>query len=392
MEYTRSLYRLDRYLGTFICYIFSFIAWFRPKKKVKSIKNVLIIELFEMAAAVMAYPSLRYMDDKNVYVLCLKEGLDSWGLFLPKENIHIIDNKNLFRFGLSLLKQIFRLRKNKIDMIIDYELFTRISSMIAFMVKSKLRAGFHKYSMEGLFRGNYYDYKCVYNQHYHISKNLLALTKVAINQIIDVPSLKNHVFDTEIIVPDIKVKTSIFDRVGTFKKYVLICPDGGNALPVRNYPLERFVDIIKGLHEYKVILIGTKSNWDNCEWVSARTGALNLAGKTSLTELIELMANSELVITNDGGPAHFASLTQTRILVLFGAETPYIYGPLGKCVALYTHFQCSPCVTAFNHKNTPCNDNRCIKVLSAEYVLYMAKLVLADKLLYRTVNGNGKYV
>jgi ADP-heptose:LPS heptosyltransferase len=104
---------------------------------------------------------------------------------------------------------------------------------------------------------------------------------------------------------------------------------------------------------------------------------LNMAGHTTLQELIDLYNQARLLVTNDSGPAHFASLTHMPVLVLFGPETPRIFGPLGEnAEAVYLGFACSPCVSAYNQKKSPCHDNRCLQEISPEDIYRRAKKYL----------------
>ena len=85
---------------------------------------------------------------------------------------------------------------------------------------------------------------------------------------------------------------------------------------------------------------------------------IDLTGYTrTITELITLFHSASLLITNDGGPGHFASLTPMPAIIFFGPETPALYGPLGeKTVNLYapvTLFaMCYPPITIENHRAT----------------------------------------
>ena len=103
---------------------------------------------------------------------------------------------------------------------------------------------------------------------------------------------------------------------------------------------------------------------------------LNFAGMTSLAELTALYAVSSFMLTNDSGPAHFASVTDMPIFVLFGPETPAIYGPLGNMTPIYAGLACSPCVSATNHRKSACNDNVCLQVITVEQVFQILRPVL----------------
>jgi hypothetical protein len=76
-------------------------------------------------------------------------------------------------------------------------------------------------------------------------------------------------------------------------------------------------------------------------------------------------------VTNDSGPAQLAALTDVNILVFFGPETPALYRPIAdpdRCHVLYSHYACSPCVTAFNQRRTECTDNVCLKSIAVPAV------------------------
>ena len=92
----------------------------------------------------------------------------------------------------------------------------------------------------------------------------------------------------------------------------------------------------------------------------ARTGSdrcINFAGAMSQEQLPALYTLALLMVTNDSGPGHFAAVTRMPTFVLFGPETPALYGPLGNTTPIFAGLACSPCVSAANHRKTPCVDN-----------------------------------
>ena len=105
---------------------------------------------------------------------------------------------------------------------------------------------------------------------------------------------------------------------------------------------------------------------------------INFVGRTrSIGHVVELFHQADLLITNDSGPAHFATLTDIDSITLFGPETPSLYGPLGKgAVHLYKDLACSPCITAANHRNSPCTNNVCLQEISVEEVFAHARRLL----------------
>jgi ADP-heptose:LPS heptosyltransferase len=104
---------------------------------------------------------------------------------------------------------------------------------------------------------------------------------------------------------------------------------------------------------------------------------INFAGKTTFFELIDLYNIADVLITNDSGPVHFSSMADIKAFAFFGPETPKLYGPLGKnCRVFYSNYACSPCVSAFNHRKSPCNDNKCLKAISVMDVYNEVKQIL----------------
>jgi ADP-heptose:LPS heptosyltransferase len=96
---------------------------------------------------------------------------------------------------------------------------------------------------------------------------------------------------------------------------------------------------------------------------------MNFAGGTTMAVLPALYSISAFMLSNDSGPAHFAAATTMRTYVLFGPETPKLYGSLGDSIPIFAGMACSPCVSAANHRKTPCSDNKCMQIITPEHVL-----------------------
>ena len=364
----------------------------------------------------MIFPSLQYIQNKvgnaTIYCLTLKSIKNSWELLdtIPSENIYAIDDKNLFSFFASLFGNISRLRKKNIDLIIDYELFMRVAAIISFMIKSKFRAGFNKYELEGLYRGTFYNAKCAFNQNAHIAKNFLSLTKTALNFEHEYPNYKGRIAASELVVPvykaDAALGSGLREKIKTLypefasNKLILVSPDVGYNLTIRNYPKDFFADVINKLlnnfPDRLILLVGTRDNMETCNYVYEKVGhrrCINFCDRTpALREFFELLRMSELLITNDNGPAHFAGATGTKTLALFSTDSPFVYGPLGNCVIMYSFYQCSPCVSAYNHKTSRCTNNLCLQSIKPEAVYEMAVKVIDNTVQFRTVNGVLRYV
>ena len=144
----------------------------------------------------------------------------------------------------------------------------------------------------------------------------------------------------------------------------------------RSWSLTNFSALIeKIINTYGayIILIGGKSDILRVEEIAASLGThqkvVNLAGKTSVTQLLALMEQVDLVITNDSGPLHLAVMMGTPTISFFGPESPLQYGPQGgDHTVLYKGYYCSPCLHIYNEKNSRCTDNICLKHISVDEV------------------------
>jgi ADP-heptose:LPS heptosyltransferase len=171
----------------------------------------------------------------------------------------------------------------------------------------------------------------------------------------------------------------------TRHRIILINANASDLLPQRRWMPERFVAVMCGLlaDDEKLLILITGSPQEREEAALLQRQVkdercVNFAGCLALEELPALYQIAELMLTNDSGPGHFSAVTALRTFVLFGPETPLLYGSLGNSTPIYAGLACSPCVSATNHRKTPCTDNVCLQVITAEAVLRQLRRALAE--------------
>ncbi len=136
---------------------------------------------------------------------------------------------------------------------------------------------------------------------------------------------------------------------------------------------------------HAVGVIGLKGDKPLAREIQSHCGhpsCIDLTGYTStVRELMLVFHFASLLITNDGGPVHFASMTPIPSIVFYGPETPTLYGPLDdKSQIFYTNLSCSPCLTAYNHRNSPCDGNNvCLKTILPEAVMKKTRDILRER-------------
>lgn len=388
--------KIDRLAGIWICRLLSLFPVKTPPKRFRP-SRILVILLSEMGSLVLAKPMFDSIKMKypwsSVYVLCFeknREFLETIGV-LPDGNILTIRADSLSLLFIDTLRVFRRMRREKLDTVLDCELFSRISSVYSFLSGADVRAGFHPHTQEGLYRGTHFNRPVLYNPYHHISHQFINLVEAIESD--GVPKVKRSMPPDDWEIPVIHIaertKRTFWDRfqkdyplVAT-RKLVLLYPSGG-LLPIRAWPLQNYCRVAEGLlrEGYAVAVIGMKSDHELAKGIESNCrneNCLNLTGYTrSVIELMILFHYATLLITNDGGPAHFASVTPIHSITLYGPESPSLYGTLGKrSINLHIPFSCSPCLTAYNHRHSPCDgDNRCLKSISPELVLDKAFFLL----------------
>jgi ADP-heptose:LPS heptosyltransferase len=308
------------------------------------------------------------------------------------ENIFTIDSSSLGGLIKDTLRFLILARKHRIDTVIDLELFSRFTALLTGLCGARRRVGYHIFHGEGLWRGFMLTRKVHYNPHIHITKNFLSLIHAAFAQKIEVPFSKIEITDSEvrleqaIIDPNALVK--VRGRVEKLAKeagiqytpgknrLILINPNASDLLPQRRWAQQRFSELIQAIHQQYpqdlILITGSPAEFvyvDKVRSVANVKNALNFAGQVSFAELPPLYTLSDVMVTNDSGPGHFSAVTPLRTVVLFGPETPALYGSVGNSIAITANLACSPCVSAANHRKTPCHDNVCMQAITVPQVL-----------------------
>ena len=366
-------------------------------------RKVLFIELSEMGSAILVDPAMRKMQtaaNAELFFVIFKSNAASLRLLntVPVANVFTIRENNLWNLAIDSLRFLFWTRKNKIDTVIDLELFSRYSALLTGLCGAVKRVGFHAFYNEGLYRGAMLTHRVAYNPTLHIAKNFIALVNAALASKAERPYSKTIIDDSEIKLARAPVVESVItamrERIREeFASYdearhriVLINPNASDLLPQRRWMPENFVTVMRDLlansENLLVLITGSPAEREQAENLKkqvAHERCVNFAGKQKLEELPALYQMAELMLTNDSGPGHFSSVTDLRTFVLFGPETPLLYGSLGNSTPIYAGLACSPCVSAANHRKTPCNDNVCLQVIKPEVVLGQLHEALAQK-------------
>lgn len=126
-----------------------------------------------------------------------------------------------------------------------------------------------------------------------------------------------------------------------------LCP-GAEYGPAKRWPPEYYAEVANEAlkKKWEVWLFGSQKDTEVTTAINALTnsGCLDLGGRTSLGEAIDLMALTHTVISNDSGLMHVAAALEKKVIAIFGSSDPHHTPPMSKeAIILYLGLACSPC-------------------------------------------------
>jgi len=147
-------------------------------------------------------------------------------------------------------------------------------------------------------------------------------------------------------------------RFGMPPRYAVFCP-GAEYGPAKRWP---HFGALAARMPLPVVLLGSERDREACDAVPG----VNLAGRTSLDEALDLIGCAELVVSNDSGLMHVAAALGRPQVALFGSSSPEHTPPLSaQARVVWLRLECSPCFA----RVCPLGHFRCMNELSVERVL-----------------------
>lgn len=129
---------------------------------------------------------------------------------------------------------------------------------------------------------------------------------------------------------------------------VIACMVGAEYGPSKQWPAEHFATLIELLYQqgFRVCLLGSAKDQDISNGIESLVSnpVVNLCGKTSLTDVIDVLAACRVAVTNDSGLMHIAAAVDVPVVALYGGTTPAYTPPLHlQTKSFYLRLACSPC-------------------------------------------------
>jgi len=166
------------------------------------------------------------------------------------------------------------------------------------------------------------------------------------------------------------------DDLGPGEQPVLALNPGAEYGPAKRWPVERFIEAASKIQQRTNcvwLILGGKNDVALAEQIQSalripHSALRNLAGQTSLRELMAVLKLCRVLLTNDTGPMHVAAALGTPVVVPFGSTSPELTGPGlpgdPHHRLLKSDAPCSPCFL----RECPI-DFRCMTGISVERVV-----------------------
>ncbi len=382
---------MDRHLGSLLCGCFGLLNRLRrrpqlPLEEPLRLQKILVMKYFGMGSLILASPMVRalrqHYPDAHIDLLTIEQNRALSKILPVFDKVYTIDTKSLSSVLKTMFLALRRIRREKYDVVIDAEFFSRLSGLVSYFVRARYSVGFY---LPEIWRGNFLTHPVHFNYYRHAILAFMALAKSL--------GVESADYELEPLVISSEIERSVRAKLQTMgilpgQRVICVNVNTGPLSPERRWPEQSFAKLIASVlsefPEVVVLLIGAPSELPLVAKMHSLVGSdnqgrvLNVAGKFSLPELCGLFRTSELLITNDSGPLHLAEALAVPTVSFFGPETPLLYGPTGDShVVFYKGIYCSPCLNVHNQKKAPCNGNNvCMKLISPDEVFASTKMLL----------------
>lgn len=354
---------------------------FGREKLGSEIKTITVSKYLGMGSILLASPLLKRL--KQVYpdaCITFLSFEDNKSILEHIENVdrvELLSSKNVFQIFLSVVRYL--LRSPKPDIFIDLEFFSYFSLIIQMLSFPRYCVGFWERTF--FFRSLFVTHRICYNPHKHVAEMFYhAIYALRPDLTFNDPAL-------DLNLPRLHYsKESLTSLTRKLQPYdsdhyqmVTINPHASDLSHLRRWPIGNFQRLMDRLLAYPNVVVVTIGGPKDVEYnhrvvhpFLGKNRFVDLCGKLSLDELIALVSNINLFITNDSGPMHIANAQGTQVFALFGPESPVLYGPIGfhsRCRVFYKSAYCSPCLDTLNDKVTNCQLNRCLMEIGVSEVM-----------------------
>ncbi|MFH0855949.1 MAG: lipopolysaccharide heptosyltransferase II [Candidatus Omnitrophota bacterium] len=286
------------------------------------------------------------------------------------DKVIILDKEGEGKNWLRSLKLIQELRRNKFDLALILHPSNRVH-LLAFLSGIPRRIGYDR--KLGFLLTDRIKHTKQLGEKHELEYNLDLLKGLGIEP-------KDNKLFMPVNPESEKWAEELFRKEAINDSDKLLAINPAASCPSKIWPAERFARVADRLareYGFKILIIAGAKDHKLADDLMRhmRSSAINLAGKTSVTQLAGLLKRCRLFISNDSGPVHIASVVGTPVISIFGRNqaglSPKRWGPQGARDKILHKASCIECL-AHNCQR----EFACLKAISVEDVLAAADEIL----------------
>lgn len=366
---TETMRIIDRYVGTPLCIVLAWLSGLLVRKPKSD--TVVICKFFGIGSMCLSYPLIYELKKQGVRVVYLTFTSNKPMVnFLGVDRCLTINPKSILTFGFDVFRVIWQLRQIRPTGFLNLEFFSQFAAIMSVLSGAPVRAGFH---ILHLSVGKLYTHKINLNVYRSVSENYLNVGLLSrLIPSFEAPEIYPNTFHSpaitklplDILKRNILINTESSDTIWELKSW-------------GNHKWSRLIELLQVKYpDHSLVLIGTSSVEEAHKEIIAglkqNTNVVNAAGCTSFDEVVNLIKGTDLLISVDSGPQHISALLKRPTIVLFGPETPVLFGhQLPWVRSIHKNLMCSPCLAIYGAKKSvlDCQDNQCMKQIEPADVM-----------------------
>lgn len=365
---------MDRYVGIPICLFLKFldlIFGIRKTAGKSQRKKILVIKLTMMGDTILLYPAVKTLrkkyKDSHIALICSKVNkpiTEDWDFI---DECIVFDFKEYFLHPWRFFNFLTKVKKEKYDLVLDFEQWFRITPIIAFFSFALETVG---YKTACQHRHYLYSNPVLHDRKKHEVECFLDIVKAVgvegggRSLELKVDKRSSAEIDAMLHKSDIKKN----------ERFVIVHPGCGVNGYMRQWDEERYSSVVEYIQEkygLKVILTGDSDEKKIVEkvigYMKSDRKPVDFSGKTTLKQLIALVDKAFFVVCGNTGILHIASALDKPVVAIHGPTDPIKWGPRSsKYVLIKPDLACAPC--AYLGFEYGCREKKCLKGIAENEV------------------------
>ncbi len=366
--------RLDTTIGWPVCVILNLFARLlgailrRDHSLTAPPRRTLVIKLIGLGSITHATLLLRALKEKwphtRLSFLCFPEVAPLVERLPLVDEMVVLDDSSYWRLLVTVLAFVLRQWRRRPDLVIDLEVHSKFSTILATLTCARDRAGF--YVDTSRFRHGLYTHLLYYQRLRHVQEAYRQLGRALGLD----PDVGQPVRPNIAAAEQEAVRKLVAPREGWSRRLLVVNVNAGELCLERRWEPAKFARVMAefaGREDLLIVMIGSPAEAEYTESVrqlvpgELRDRILNTAGQISFGEFLALLEQADVLLTNDTGPLHLAAALGVPTVSLWGPGLPDTYRPLhGEHRVVWKSVYCSPCL--FWVSEPVCGgDNVCMK-------------------------------